>query len=67
MIDEIVRDLVQYVILESGNLINTGMPAGVALPARFPYLPDGDIVEMGLEDLGVSCQRIVSPCQKSRK
>ncbi|MGO1947389.1 MAG: fumarylacetoacetate hydrolase family protein, partial [Brachybacterium alimentarium] len=39
-------------VLSPGDLINTGTPQGVALSGRFPYLSDGDVVELGIEGLG---------------
>jgi 2,4-diketo-3-deoxy-L-fuconate hydrolase len=53
-----VRDLVAYVSqfmsLEPGDLISTGTPAGVGHGARPPrYLQPGDVVEMGIDRLGV--------------
>jgi 2-keto-4-pentenoate hydratase/2-oxohepta-3-ene-1,7-dioic acid hydratase in catechol pathway len=38
--------------LEPGDLILTGTPEGVALSGRFPYLKDGDVVELEIEGLG---------------
>ena len=53
-----VRELVAYVSrfmsLQPGDLISTGTPAGVGHGARPPrYLQPGDIVEMGIDYLGV--------------
>jgi hypothetical protein len=39
-------------ILEPGDLINTGTPQGVGLSGRFPYLADGDVVELEIDGLG---------------
>lgn len=58
-IAEIIHHLSQYVVLEPGDLINTGTPQGVALSGRFPYLRVGDVIEIGIEGLGVQRQRIV--------
>ncbi len=58
-VGEIVRDLSNYLVLEPGDVINTGTPQGVALSGNFPYLRDGDLVEMGIDGLGVARQRIV--------
>ena len=58
-VGEIVRHLSHYLVLEPGDVINTGTPQGVALSGRFPYLVDGDVVEMGVDRLGVARQRIV--------
>ena len=53
-----VRQLVAYVSrfmsLQPGDLISTGTPAGVGHGARPPrYLQPGDVVEMGIDRLGV--------------
>jgi len=48
----IVHHLSQYVTLEPGDLILTGTPQGVALSGRFPYLKDGDVVDIEIEGLG---------------
>lgn len=55
----IVWHLSQYLVLDPGDLINTGTPEGVALSGRFPYLAVGDVVEVGIEGLGAQRQRIV--------
>lgn len=49
---EIIHHLSQYLVLEPGDLINTGTPQGVALSGRFPYLSAGDTVEIGIDGLG---------------
>lgn len=49
---QIVHHLSQYLVLEPGDLVNTGTPEGVALSGRFPYLGAGDVVELGIERLG---------------
>lgn len=49
---ELVHDLSQYLVLEPGDVINTGTPEGVALSGRFPYLAPGDVVELEIEGLG---------------
>ena len=56
---EIVRHLSQYLVLEPGDLVNTGTPQGVALSGRFPYLVAGDVMEIGIEELGEQRQRLV--------
>jgi len=48
----LVHDLSQYMVLEPGDLINTGTPQGVAMSGRFPYLAAGDVVEVGIDHLG---------------
>ncbi|WP_166852857.1 fumarylacetoacetate hydrolase family protein [Isoptericola sp. BMS4] len=51
-VGQIVHHLSQYMALEPGDLICTGTPEGVALSGRFPYLADGDVVEVEIEGLG---------------
>jgi 2-keto-4-pentenoate hydratase/2-oxohepta-3-ene-1,7-dioic acid hydratase in catechol pathway len=52
-VDHIVSYLSQYMVLEPGDVINTGTPAGVALglPGG-PYLRPGDTVELSVDGLG---------------
>ncbi|MCZ4124816.1 fumarylacetoacetate hydrolase family protein [Streptomyces sp. H39-S7] len=49
--------LSQYMVLEPGDVINTGTPAGVALglPGT-PYLRPGDTVELTIDGLGAQRQ-----------
>lgn len=49
----IVAYLSQYMVLEPGDVINTGTPAGVALglPGT-PFLRPGDTVELSIDGLG---------------
>lgn len=45
--------LSQLMVLEPGDLINTGTPAGVGLGFDPPrYLVDGDVMELGIDGLG---------------
>lgn len=50
----------QFMVLEPGDLINTGTPAGVALglPDQ-PYLREGDVVELSIDGLGSQRQECV--------
>lgn len=48
----VIHHLSQYMVLEPGDVVLTGTPEGVALSGRFPYLQDGDVVEMEIEGLG---------------
>ncbi|MFS0894224.1 fumarylacetoacetate hydrolase family protein [Microbacterium sp. 179-I 3D3 NHS] len=57
---QIVHHLSQYLVLEPGDLINTGTPQGVALSGRFPYLRTGDVVEIGIDGLGQQRQTLVN-------
>jgi 2,4-diketo-3-deoxy-L-fuconate hydrolase len=56
----IVRHLSHYVVLEPGDLINTGTPQGVAISGRFPYLAVGDVMEIGIDGLGSQRQELVA-------
>ncbi|MDN3358663.1 fumarylacetoacetate hydrolase family protein [Actinomadura sp. DC4] len=51
-VGQIVLDLSQYVVLEPGDVILTGTPEGVALSGRFPYLTEGDVMELEIDGLG---------------
>ena len=53
--------LSQYMVLEPGDLVNTGTPAGVALGLPdHPYLRDGDRVRLEIDGLGHAEQRFVA-------
>ncbi|MFI1092566.1 fumarylacetoacetate hydrolase family protein [Streptomyces sp. NPDC020917] len=56
----LIHHLSQFTVLEPGDVINTGTPEGVALSGRFPYLRDGDLVEVEIEGLGTQQQKVVS-------
>ncbi|MEV6737161.1 fumarylacetoacetate hydrolase family protein [Streptomyces sp. NPDC051104] len=52
-VDHIVWFLSQYMVLEPGDVVNTGTPAGVALGLPdSPYLRAGDTVELEIDGLG---------------
>ncbi|WP_433335871.1 fumarylacetoacetate hydrolase family protein [Spirillospora sp. CA-294931] len=52
-VDHLVWYLSRFMVLEPGDVINTGTPAGVALgrPGE-PYLRPGDVVEVEIDGLG---------------
>lgn len=54
---QIVQELSQFMVLEPGDVINTGTPQGVALSGRFPYLQDGDEMTIEIDGLGRQHQR----------
>ena len=54
---QIVHELSRYLVLEPGDVINTGTPQGVALSGRFPYLQHGDEMTIEIEGLGRQRQR----------
>ncbi|MFJ2608248.1 fumarylacetoacetate hydrolase family protein [Streptomyces sp. NPDC091279] len=58
----IVHYLSQFLVLEPGDLINTGTPPGVGMGLTPPvWLRPGDVMELGIERLGVQRQRVVGP------
>lgn len=48
----LIWHLSQFTVLDPGDVINTGTPQGVGLSGRFPYLKEGDVVEMEIDGLG---------------
>jgi 2-keto-4-pentenoate hydratase/2-oxohepta-3-ene-1,7-dioic acid hydratase in catechol pathway len=48
----LVWHLSQFMVLEPGDLLNTGTPQGVAMSGRFPYLAAGDVVRTAIDGLG---------------
>jgi len=56
----IVYYLSQFMLLEAGDLISTGTPAGVGIGLDPPsYLAKGDIVELSIEGLGTQKQKMI--------
>ncbi|HEY7173817.1 MAG TPA: fumarylacetoacetate hydrolase family protein [Micromonosporaceae bacterium] len=59
-VEHLIWYLSQYMVLEPGDVINTGTPAGVALGRPdHPYLRAGDIVESEIDGLGRQRQTFV--------
>ncbi len=56
---QLVYDLSQYLVLEPGDLLNSGTPQGVALGGKFPYLVADDVMELEIEGLGRQRQNLV--------
>ena len=57
---EIVRYLSQFLVLEPGDLINTGTPPGVGMGFTPPvWLQPGDVMELGIDGLGSQRQEVV--------
>ena len=51
----------QFMTLLPGDIISTGTPPGVGLGMDPPlYLKEGDLVELGIDQLGSSAQKVVS-------
>lgn len=58
----IVHYLSQFMVLEPGDLINTGTPPGVGMGFHPPvWLQAGDVMELGIEGLGAQRQHVVAP------
>jgi 2,4-diketo-3-deoxy-L-fuconate hydrolase len=58
----IVHYLSQFLVMEPGDLINTGTPPGVGMGFRPPvWLQPGDVMELGIEGLGRQRQSVVAP------
>jgi 2-keto-4-pentenoate hydratase/2-oxohepta-3-ene-1,7-dioic acid hydratase in catechol pathway len=58
-IPRLVSYISQFMTLLPGDLISTGTPAGVGLGMKPPYyLKPGDEMELGIEGLGISKQRV---------
>ncbi len=60
-VDHLIWYLSQFMVLEPGDLINTGTPAGVGHGLRPPrYLVAGDRMELGITGLGAQRSRTVA-------
>lgn len=60
-IQEVVSHISQFMTLLPGDVISTGTPFGVGLGLNPPkYLQAGDEVELGIEGLGISKQKVVA-------
>ena len=58
----IVYYLSQFMVLEPGDLIDTGTPPGVGMSLNPPvWLQPGDVMELGIDGLGVQRQHILAP------
>ncbi len=53
----LIYHLSQVTVLDPGDVVNTGTPEGVALSGRFPYLSEGDLVELEIDGLGRQTQK----------
>ncbi len=58
----IVHYLSQFLVLEPGDLINTGTPPGVGMGFDPPvWLRPGDVMELGIRHLGSQRQHVLGP------
>jgi len=60
-IPKVVSYISQFMTLLPGDIISTGTPFGVGLGFNPPkYLKAGDVMELGIDGLGVSRQEVIS-------
>jgi 2-keto-4-pentenoate hydratase/2-oxohepta-3-ene-1,7-dioic acid hydratase in catechol pathway len=58
----IVHYLSQFMVLEPGDLINTGTPPGVGMGQSPPvWLQAGDVMELAIDGLGTQRQSVIAP------
>jgi 2,4-didehydro-3-deoxy-L-rhamnonate hydrolase len=58
----IVHYLSQFLVLEPGDLINTGTPPGVGMGCTPPvFLRAGDVMDLAIDGLGRQRQAVVPP------
>ncbi len=58
----IVHYLSQFLVLEPGDLINTGTPPGVGMGLKPPvWLQEGDVMTLGIDGLGAQKQTVIGP------
>lgn len=58
----IVHYISQFLVLEPGDLINTGTPPGVGMGFDPQvWLSPGDVMELGIDHLGIQRQTVVAP------
>ena len=56
-VEHVVSYISQFMSLLPGDIISTGTPFGVGLGLNPPkYLKEGDVMELGIENLGISKQ-----------
>ena len=56
---EILWHLGQVMVLDPGDIVNTGTPEGVAASGRYPFLTAGDEVAMEIDGLGRQQLRVL--------
>jgi len=58
-VHHVIWYLSQFMVLEPGDVVNTGTPAGVALGrGTEAYLRVGDVMELEIDGLGRQRQRV---------
>jgi 2-keto-4-pentenoate hydratase/2-oxohepta-3-ene-1,7-dioic acid hydratase in catechol pathway len=60
-VPSLIAYISQFMTLLPGDVISTGTPPGVGLGMKPPvFLKEGDIMELGIDGLGVSKQKVIS-------
>ncbi len=60
-VQQVVSHISQFMTLLPGDIISTGTPFGVGLGLKPPkYLKPGDVIELGIEGLGISKQNVIA-------
>jgi 2-keto-4-pentenoate hydratase/2-oxohepta-3-ene-1,7-dioic acid hydratase in catechol pathway len=58
----LIHYLSQFLVLEPGDLVNTGTPPGVGMGLTPQvWLQPGDVMELGITGLGSQRQRVIGP------
>ncbi|MFV0426537.1 MAG: fumarylacetoacetate hydrolase family protein [Beutenbergiaceae bacterium] len=58
----VVHYISQFMVLEPGDLINTGTPPGVGMGFKPPvWLQQGDVMELAIDGLGTQRQQVIAP------
>lgn len=58
-VHHVIWYLSQFMVLEPGDVVNTGTPAGVALGVNdFEYLRAGDVIDVSIDRLGAQRQQV---------
>jgi 2-keto-4-pentenoate hydratase/2-oxohepta-3-ene-1,7-dioic acid hydratase in catechol pathway len=57
----VISHLSQFMSLQPGDVISTGTPPGVGMGQKPPtYLKPGDVIQLGIEGLGIQTQTVVA-------
>jgi 2-keto-4-pentenoate hydratase/2-oxohepta-3-ene-1,7-dioic acid hydratase in catechol pathway len=60
-IPQVISYVSRFMTLLPGDIISTGTPPGVGLGMKPPmYLKEGDVMELGIDGLGTSSQKVVA-------
>lgn len=60
-IPELISYISNHMTLLPGDVISTGTPSGVGNSQKPPvYLKDGDVVELGVDNIGIQKQNVIS-------